>query len=85
MKTLAKNKSIRRLAKKLLWMKKNQPAKYLLISGITDGMIMGIWILISAAVSLWMVRSGLCDFDSAMMAVALIDMYILIFGFSFEE
>ena len=76
---MAKEQLIVRIAKKLLWIKKNQPAKYLILSTITDGMVLGTWILLSTGFALWMVNNGYCAFDSAMMGLVLIDLNILFF------
>ena len=80
MKTLANNKTVKKLARKLLWMKKHQPAKYQVISTITDGMILGVWMLISVGVALWLVDNGYTTFDSAMMGLCLVDLNVLIFS-----
>ena len=80
MKTLAKNKAVKKLARKPLWMKKYQPAKYQAISTITDSMILGVWMLVSVGVALWLVDNGYTTFDSAMMGLCLVDLNVLIFS-----
>ncbi|WP_026658638.1 hypothetical protein [Butyrivibrio sp. AC2005] len=82
---MAKEQIIVKVARKLLWMKKNQPAKYLILSTITDGMVLGTWIFLSTGFALWMVNNGYCAFDSAMMALVLVDLNILFFDLTMNN
>ncbi len=79
MKSLAKNKTVIRFAKKMLYIKKHQPALYSLISFVTDGMVLGIWMVLSVGIALLMVNKGFATFDSAMMGLCLVDLNVLIF------
>ena len=79
MRTLAKNKTVIRFAKKMLYIKKHQPALYSFISFVTDGMVLGTWMVLSVGIALWMVNKGYTTFDSAMMGLCLIDLNVLIF------
>ncbi len=80
MELLRQNKSVIRFAKHMLYLKKFQPAKYRLISDLTDGMVLGTWILLSAGFALWLTYEGYTTFDSAMMGICIADLNIL--GFS---
>ena len=79
MKSLAKNKTVIRFAKKMLYIKKHQPALYSFISFVTDGMVLGIWMVLSVGIALLMVNKGFATFDSAMMGLCLVDLNVLIF------
>ena len=79
MKTLAKNKAIIKFARKMLYIKRHQPALYAFISFITDGMVLGTWMLISVGIALYMVHVGYATFDSAMVGLCLVDLNVLIF------
>ena len=80
MELLRTNRKIIRFCRKMLWMKKHQPAKYRIISAITDGMILGTWCLISVGGAIWMTIMGYTTFDSALMGVALLDANIAAFS-----
>ncbi len=82
MRILAKNKTVKKFVKRMLWIKKHQPAKYYMISTITDGMVMGAWVLISGAFALWMVNEGYATVDSALMGLCLVDLNILMISFT---
>ena len=79
MKTLAKNKAAIKFARKMLYIKKHQPALYSFISFITDGMVLGTWMLISVGIALYMVHEGYATFDSVMVGLCLVDLNVLIF------
>ncbi len=77
MKTLARNKTVRKLANTLLRIKKTQPAKYHLIENVTDGMIMGTWIILSLLFALWIVDLGILSFETAMFTLCIADLYFV--------
>ena len=79
MRSLAKNKAVIKFAKKMLYIKKHQPALYSFISFVTDGMILGTWMLLSVGIALFMVEKGYTTFESAMMGLCLVDLNVLIF------
>ncbi len=79
MKTLAKNKAVIKFARRMMYIKKHQPALYSFISFVTDGMVLGTWMLLSVGIALFMVEKGYTTFDSAMMGLCLVDLNVLIF------
>ena len=79
MKTVAKNKAVIKFARKMLYIKKHQPALYSFISFITDGMVLGTWMLISVGIALYMVHEGYATVDSVMVGLCLVDLNVLIF------
>ncbi len=79
MRSLARNKAVIKFAKKMLYIKKHQPALYSFISFVTDGMILGTWMLLSVGIAIFMVEKGYTTFESAMMGLCLVDLNVLIF------
>lgn len=77
MKQLAKIHIVRNFAKKMLKMKKNQPAKYHLIENITDGMVMGTWIIFSLLLMLWIIDLGILSFETGMFLLCIADLYFV--------
>ena len=55
---MAKNKVLKKLARRLFYLKMNKPALYYFLSAITDGMIFGTWLIFSAVIALYLVKKG---------------------------
>lgn len=79
--TMAKNKTLIKIARKLLRLKRKHPFWYNVLGLVTDGMVLGTFILVSVGIAFWMTIEGYCTFDSALMGLALIDVNIVMFSF----
>lgn len=81
MDAIAKNKTLIKIARKLLRLKRKHPFWYNVLGLVTDGMVLGTFILVSVGIAFWMTIEGYCTFDSALMGLALIDVNIVMFSF----
>ncbi len=80
MELIRQNKTVIRFAKHMLYLKKYQPAKYKLISSVTDGVLLCAWILLSLGIALYMVYEGYTTFDAALVGVCIVDLNVFGFG-----
>lgn len=80
-KNMAKNKTVVKIAKKLLRLKKRHPFWYNVLGLVTDGMILGTFILVSVGLAFWMTIEGYCTFDSALIGLAMIDLNLVLFSY----
>ncbi|MCR4902737.1 MAG: hypothetical protein K6A23_07760, partial [Butyrivibrio sp.] len=73
MKLIRKNKALIRFATKMMEMKKKKPMLYMIISVITDSVVLGAFVLLSVMIALYLAIEGYMDFNTAMMGVCFID------------
>ena len=80
MNTMAKNKTLIKIARKLLRLKRKHPFWYNVLGLVTDGMVLGTFILVSVGIAFWMTIEGYTTFDSALVGLALVDVNIVMFS-----
>ncbi len=77
MELLRKNRLVIRFAKHMLRMKKTHPVRYFFVSLFADGVVLGTWILLSVAFVFWLTLNDFTTFESAMMAMCLVNMNVV--------